>query len=538
MASEPVGFWCRIETLPCHSAYPGKEAAEMVRKPSPNAKPVVRFAEPPWHEHSAPWRQIDAQLPHDHLAREIHQAMAHLDLTALYDSYTGRGKAPHRPDLMLAIVLFELRRGQRQPSEWFQDTHENCALWWLGYGIHPSRSCWYEFRDRTGPYLDRLNRHVLQQAVQADLTRVERGALDGSAVAANASRRRLMNAERLRQHENQLEAARHDDTQGHAPPAVPAWMAKTPRSRAAQHERYRRAQEHFARLQAANQHYSPSERRAPDKLVVSTGDPEAAVGVDKDHMFRPLYTIQTVRDVDSSFIVSYDVFAQATDAGTLPSMLERTEQLTGCRLKDVLVDSGYVTGIDLALCAQAGVTLYGPWKANDVRVPKATLLFTKVQFQWLPERETYRCPAGHVLKRVGRETRGRSGGREEVVVRYGVKAATCHACLLRPQCTTDKKGGRSIRRSEHEDVIIAHQAWMETEEAKAVYRLRGQTIEIVFADFKEHRGLRRFSGHGLARARMELALEVLVHNLLVLHRCSKQKQHVPETPPKPDDIAA
>jgi len=142
----------------------------MVRKPSPNAKPVVRFAEPPWHEHSAPWRQIDAQLPHDHLAREIHQAMAHLDLTALYDSYTGRGKAPHRPDLMLAIVLFELRRGQRQPSEWFQDTHENCALWWLGYGIHPSRSCWYEFRDRTGPYLDRLNRHVLQQAVQADLT--------------------------------------------------------------------------------------------------------------------------------------------------------------------------------------------------------------------------------------------------------------------------------------------------------------------------------------------------------------------------------
>jgi hypothetical protein len=54
MTSEPVGFWYRIDTLPCHSAYPGKEAAEMVRKPSPNTKPVVRFAEPLWHEHSAP----------------------------------------------------------------------------------------------------------------------------------------------------------------------------------------------------------------------------------------------------------------------------------------------------------------------------------------------------------------------------------------------------------------------------------------------------------------------------------------------------
>ena len=511
----------------------------MVGKSSPEAKVVALFAEPPWNEHSAPWRQIDAQLSQDHLAREIRQAMTHLDLTSLYASYAGRGKAPYRPDLMLAIVLFELRRGQRQPSQWFQDTHENCALWWLGYGIRPSRSCWYEFRDRTGPSLDRLNRHVLHQAVEAELTQVERGALDGSAVAANASRRRLLNAERLQQRLHQLEAVRHDDAQGDAPAAVPAWMAKTPRSRTAQAERYRQAQEHLASLQAANQQYSPSERRAPDQIVVSTGDPEAALGVDKDHVFRPLYTIQTVRDVDSPLIVGYDVFAQVTDAGTLPPMLERTEQLTGRRPQDVLVDSGYVTGIDLALCAQAGVTLYGPWKANDVRVPKAAPpLFTKAQFEWLPELETYRCPAGHMLKRVGRETCGRSGGREEVVMRYGVKGSTCHACPLRPQCTTSQKGGRSIRRSEHEDIIIAHQAWMETQEAKAVYRLRGQTIEIVFADFKEHRGLRRFSGHGLTRARTELAFEVLVHNLLVLHHFSKQKQHGQETNLKPDNIAA
>ena len=74
---------------------------------------------------------------------------------------------------------------------------------------------------------------------------------------------------------------------------------------------------------------------------------------------------------------------------------------------------------------------------------------------------------------------------------------------------------------------------METAESKAVYRLRGQTIAMVFADFKEHRGFRRFSGHGLTRARTELALEVLVHNLLVLHRFSSQKQKAKETNPTP-----
>lgn len=497
----------------------------MVENPVYETKPVLRFAEPPWNEQSEPWRQIDAQLPQDHLAREIRQTMTHLDLTALYASYAGRGKVPHRPDLLLAIVLFELRRGQRQPSQWCQDTHENCALWWLGYGIRPARSCWYAFRERTAAFVDAMNTHVLHQAVDKALTRVERGALDGSAVAANASRRRLLNAERLQQRVHHLQAAQHDDAQGETPAEVPAWMAKTPRSRAAQHERYHQAQAQLAALQAANQHYSPSERRAPDKLVVSTGDPEAALGMDKDHVFRPLYTIATVRDVDSPFIVGYDVFAQATDAATLSPMLARTEQLTGHCLKEVLVDSGYVTGIDLAQCAQAGVTLYGPWKTNDVHGPKAAPLFTKAHFEWLPALETYRCPAGHLLKRVGRETCGRSGGREEVVVRYGVPAATCRACPLRPQCTTSHKVGRSLRRSEHEDIILAHQSWMETEAAKTVYRLRKQTIELVCADLKEHRGLRRFSGHGLARVRTELALEVLVHNLLVLHRCLRQKHN-------------
>ena len=70
MAFEPFGFWCSIQTLPCPSAYPGKEAAAMVGKPSPNAKPVVRFAEPPWNAQSAPWRQSCPISP-DHLAQEI-----------------------------------------------------------------------------------------------------------------------------------------------------------------------------------------------------------------------------------------------------------------------------------------------------------------------------------------------------------------------------------------------------------------------------------------------------------------------------------
>ncbi len=510
----------------------------MISDLTPDAQTSARFAAPPWPEDSERWRALDEKLPGDHLAREIRDAMTYLDLAPLYRTYRGRGKAPYRPDLMLAIVCFELRRGHPKPSQWHRDTQENYVLWWLGLGIQPSRSSWYEFRNRTGPCLDSLNTRLLHQAVADDLTTAQRGALDGSTIAANASRRRLINDERLQHRLQQLGAVSQDEAQGEETQELPGWMAKTPAGRRRQHDRYTQAEDELTVLQAANEKRPPSQRKVPDKVVVSPGDPEAPLGLDKDHVYRPLYTVQTVRDVESPFILAYDVFAQASDAATLPPMLRRSHQLSGRFLEELLVDCGYVTAMDLAECAAQGVTLYGPWKENDWSGPKTPALFSKDRFTWQGPLDAYTCPAGQLLKRSGRHQRACSGGREVVEWTYRGEASTCQACPLRAQCTTSKKSGRSVQRSEHEDLIIAHRAWMETAEAKAVYRLRGQTIEIVFADVKEHRGLRRFSGHGLVRVRTEFALEVLLHNLLVMQRSLKQKSNGEAVNRMTEDIAA
>ena len=66
------------------------------------------------------------------------------------------------------------------------------------------------------------------------------------------------------------------------------------------------------------------------------------------------------------------------------------------------------------------------------------------------------------------------------------------------------------------ELIEAHQQRMQTPEAKQLYRQRKQTVELAFADSKQHRGLRRISGYGLTKARLQTGLTVLVHNLLTL----------------------
>ncbi len=97
----------------------------------------------------------------------------------------------------------------------------------------------------------------------------------------------------------------------------------------------------------------------------------------------------------------------------------------------------------------------------------------------------------------------------------------CHTRLVRRRFDRLRRF-RSLR-WKHEDLIATHQAKMETAEAKAIYKQRGQTVELRFADAKAHRGLRRFSGRGLKRVRIEVGLSVLAHNLVVVQTAGPRK---------------
>jgi len=57
------------------------------------------------------------------------------------------------------------------------------------------------------------------------------------------------------------------------------------------------------------------------------------------------------------------------------------------------------------------------------------------------------------------------------------------------------------------------------------YRLRCQTMELGFADLKQHRSMRQFSGRGRFRAQRQAGLAVLVHNLLIVHYATPPPQN-------------
>jgi hypothetical protein len=171
----------------------------------------------------------------------------------------------------------------------------------------------------------------------------------------------------------------------------PGWMAPTPEGRRRQQERLGRTRERMDELQRRNAGKRSSKRKKRERVVVSPSDPEAALGRDKEGVFRPLYNVQVVDDLDSPLILAYDVLAQANDAGLLGPMLARLRQALGRPLRTLLADSAYAGGADLAAAAAAGVTVYAP-------SPPATggdrRQLPKAEFQWLAEEQAYRCPRG------------------------------------------------------------------------------------------------------------------------------------------------
>ena len=478
------------------------------------------FAPTPWTQESEEWQTLDQRLTANHLARRVDRAVELLDLGPLFDSYLGAGKKALRPDLLLKAVLYEMQNNRPTPAQWARDVQENEPLQWLLFGMKPSRARLYDFRDRIAPFLRDWNAQVLEVAIEEKMTPAARVALDSSSVAAQASRRGLLNAERL-QKRRQVIAERLQKTcyEEGAASDQPGWLARTESGLRCQAQRYEQAAGVLRERQAANARRPAAKRKPEDKILVSATDPEAVLARDKLNVFRPLYSPQLLRDLDSPLVLAYGVLAQINDNGVVEPMVEQMVENVGSKPHTLLVDSGYISLEHLEFCAGAGITVYGPWQENDYSEQNGKrkqhnqhTQLPKSAFRWLHQEQTYRCPEGHHLRFSKMQTQRRADYTIKLAM-YTCSTEHCLACSRQQACTRTPAKGRTVSRMEHEELLDALRDRMATDEAKRLYKLRSQTVELTYADMKEHRGLRRFHGRGKSRATAEIGTLVLAHNL-------------------------
>jgi len=540
----------------------------------------LQFAEPPWDCESPEWLAIDRTLGEDDLARKIARLVdKELDLDSLFSSYAGRGSLPHRPDLLLKLVLYEHQNGRPQPTQWLKDLKENTTVQWLTFGIRASRSTLYEFRDRVQPFLGGFIQQVIRTAIDERHTDASKASLDGTFVAANASRHRLLTLKTVEQRLEQLDqeiakieadeaaepqpqavaVAGADETveTGVVAEAIPAqpeteqnqqtpatqgpsaeptatkdqprsFMAKTKRGKKRQRAQYRTAQEILEERNKINARRRKDKRKKSEQVRVAIGDPMAPFGRDKMKVYRPLYNVQTMTDVETDFVFAFSVTPTLSDSGHLVPMIDQMTAVTGQPLKVMLVDSGYPSGDDLAQCEARNVEVIAPWNENSFTAEKRAKAgedgpIRKDEFTWDPTIPGYRCPQGNPLTYRERTTKQKANGDSVSLEIYQADAVDCKECPLKARCVHSSSGARTVRRQPHEDLIDKMRDRIKTPEGKALYRQRGCTVERRFADMKSFRGVQRISGQTPERAEAQIGLTILVHNLITLDKCRKRE---------------
>jgi transposase len=372
---------------------------------------------------------------------------------------------------------------------------------------------------------------VLKHAPGAKKT----AAIDGTFVAANTSRHRLLNKPRLLE---RIELLRQN--LAGAATQTPYWLAFSEQGKRHQLRMYRRALKQLEPRLAKNAKLPRWQQKPENKVLVSPADSDAPLGRDKLKTFRPLYNIQTARDVNTDWIMGYDVLPTNTDVGTLEGTLERCRELSGRVPPQILTDGRYATEQDLAVCERLGVTMFATYGENTLpKSPKRKSkksYYKKEAFTWDAEREAYRCPNGATLTLSCREHRYLSDGTRLPGLRFRCPPPSCLACKQSANCTPSPAKGRCVCRSEREDLIDALRQRMTLPDSQTLYRRRSASIERCIGDMKTHRGLTRFSRRGLTAAQTTVGLWVLLHNGLLWLRGEAQAEKAPEPNCPPPDF--
>src|SRR5215208_1013143 len=164
-------------------------------------------------------------------------------------------------------------------------------------------------------------------------------------------------------------------------------------------------------------------------------------------------------------------------------------------------DAKYGTIENIVALEGAGIRAYVPLTDFTHR----TGFYGQDDFTFDPERDEYRCPQRHPLRRYAVK-------RTEEVVAYRGEAAICNACPVKAKCTTSDHG-RKVQRSFYVDYLEKVRRYHATELYKKAIRKRQVWVEPLFAEAKEWHGLRRLRLRGLLNANIQGLLTAAGQNL-------------------------
>jgi len=231
---------------------------------------------------------------------------------------------------------------------------------------------------------------------------------------------------------------------------------------------------------------------------MSTTDPDAAIVSRGRPKLR--YQVHRVVDGRSEIITATETTpGDVNEAHRLIPLLESHHANTGIMAETVVGDSKYGTIDNFLGCHDLGVQAHIPDLGEfSVKRKEKLKIFSEDRFEYDPQSDTYRCPAGNHLKpkslRFHRQSRD-----------YAAPRKICASCSLREQCTKNKSG-RTIKRHLRQEELERMRGASRSAKAKRDIQARQHLMERSYA---------RGTWYGFDRARWRRLWRVEIQEYLI-----------------------
>lgn len=433
-------------------------------------------------------------LPEDHLVHFIMDAVKLLDLCQARVNPRGTGYAQYPPGMMLGLLIYCYATGTFSSRKIETLTYESVAVRYLCADTHPDHDSICKFRRENKELLESSFHQVLECAARLNVLQVGQVVLsvDGTKILASASKHSavshghaqqqlLLLEEQIKELTAKAEAA--DSTPLREGLSLPEEIRRREKRQEKLREAVQvieqRARERHQQEQAAYERKLQERQDREQARGKKTGgkaphppkegpqakdqynftDPQSRIMKHGggEH-FEQSYNAQAAVEVQSRLVVSQLVSDAPNDKEQLVPVLENKSPVVQS-LSVVLVDSGY----------------YSEAAIRQVEVPDA---------------DTGVSPQVYAATRRHKHERS-------------VKDLEQHDDPPPPPPGAPVKAIMEQR--------------METQEGKALYGLRKQTVEPVFGIIKSAMGFRRFSLRGLTKVGLEWTLVTLSYNLKRLY---------------------
>jgi transposase len=315
----------------------------------------------------------------DHPVRMVAAVVAKLDLSRFAEGIEARegvaGRDATDPELLVALWLYACTRGIGSARELARRCEESAPFRWLCGGVGVNHRMLSEFRSDHGAALDDLFTQVIATLVEQDLVKVSRISQDGVRVRVSAGAGSFRREERLRkllaeskQHVQELR--RQVESPAQMAGATAKQMAARRRATKEKQQRLEQALAQLPELQRQQQRAAEQagqgergQRIRNKELRVSSSDAEARVMKMANGGFHPAVNVQLATDTASRAIVGVEVSNAGSDsAGLSEPMRRQVEERTGGKVRQHLLDGGYLRVQDIERAQQQEVELFMPPK--------------------------------------------------------------------------------------------------------------------------------------------------------------------------------